>query len=346
MDRSKIPFDSTKVNISNMQISLYQLLTRLRKGGIFLFPEFQRSNDLWTKEKQSRLLESYFIGLPVPQYFFDASNDEKWIVVDGLQRLSTLKNFFIDKTLRLENMEYLTDLNGLSVDEVKPLWLRRAEEAQVWLTNIRSGTPTSVRHNIFNRLNTGGLQLKKQEIRNALYPKIGRELKSVADDEKFIALLPNIRGKNRMQDREFVLTFYSFEICSLDDYYKFDSFLDLGVSVLEEMSQKDYIELKRKLISLLKFFDKLFGVYKFRKLKQDGKYGPLNKKMFEAWMYCISRITPSQRDTLLISKEEIAIEFNRMITTDETFSNSFNSALISNVRKRVKNINELLWRYL
>ena len=93
------PFDPNKVDVNISTPNLGALISRLENNEIDLMPEFQRSPDLWSKQAQSRLIESILIRLPIPAFYFDAYEDEKWQVVDGLQRLSAINNFVIKKSI-------------------------------------------------------------------------------------------------------------------------------------------------------------------------------------------------------------------------------------------------------
>ena len=79
------------------QMIIETILTRLRSNKIDLKIPFQRGIDLWDATKQSRLIESILIRLPLPAFYFDGSDDNKWLIVDGFQRLSTFNNFVIEK---------------------------------------------------------------------------------------------------------------------------------------------------------------------------------------------------------------------------------------------------------
>ena len=77
------------------------LINRIENGEIELAPDFQRSPDVWDTAKQSMLIESMMLNIPIPAFYTDAVNDDKWIVIDGLQRLNTILHFVIKGILSL-----------------------------------------------------------------------------------------------------------------------------------------------------------------------------------------------------------------------------------------------------
>jgi len=127
----KEPFDPAKINIITKPLTIDLLRKRLEEKEIDMDTGFQRKAGLWNDKKQSQLIESILIRLPLPAFYFDASNDTKWLVVDGLQRLSTLKNFLVDKTLALTNLEYLKQYDGKSFLDLPRELQRRIEETQI-----------------------------------------------------------------------------------------------------------------------------------------------------------------------------------------------------------------------
>jgi hypothetical protein len=106
------PFNPTLINITSKQMSLDTLIKRIREGEVNLSPDFQRA-EVWKPTARSRLIESLLIRIPLPAFYMDATNEDRWLVVDGLQRLSTLRDFVINNSLRLQELEFLIQFHGL-----------------------------------------------------------------------------------------------------------------------------------------------------------------------------------------------------------------------------------------
>ena len=125
------PFNPKEINIKSKTMSLDNIIKRIRESEIDLAPDFQRKGNLWTLDKQSRLLESMLIKLPFPDFYFDGTEDEKWLVVDGLQRLSAIKNFVVDESLRLQGLEFLDNISGKTFSELPRNYRRMIEETEI-----------------------------------------------------------------------------------------------------------------------------------------------------------------------------------------------------------------------
>ena len=92
------PFNPNEIEIDTPPYTIGYLVDRLNHKEINMNTEFQRENNLWTNEKQSRLIESILLGLPLPPFYFDTSNSQ-WDIIDGLQRCCSIENFCVAKTL-------------------------------------------------------------------------------------------------------------------------------------------------------------------------------------------------------------------------------------------------------
>ncbi len=144
------PFDPAKIRVETKQLSMDTLLARIQNGEIVLQPEFQRQ-EVWSDKARSRLIESILIRIPLPAFYMDATDDEKWLVVDGQQRLSTLDRFVLKQNLRLRDLEFLkAELDGCAFDQLPRAFQRRIRETNVTVYLIERGTPSAVKINIFS----------------------------------------------------------------------------------------------------------------------------------------------------------------------------------------------------
>lgn len=159
---------------SKIDLPLLTLKAQI-EAQIELKPEFQR-RDRWSKEKQSRFIESLIMNVPVPPVFLGEEDYGKYVVLDGRQRLTAIYRFLCNE-LRLEGLAVWSELNGLSYSEFAsqgfaPTIERRFLPA-VLLT--RESSP-EVKYEVFDRLNTGGVIANPMEVRNAIYPGLFNDL--------------------------------------------------------------------------------------------------------------------------------------------------------------------------
>lgn len=187
------------------------LLRRLKQGTINLNPDFQR-NYVWTMDKKCQLIESLMLKIPLPMFYVSADEKGNYTVVDGLQRLSTIRDYIIDKKFKLQKLEFWGDLfNNFTFEDLPTYIENRVLETEFSFTVINPGTPEIVKRNIFKRVNRGGAPLTDQEIRNALYSGPSTELlKELASMDEFLKVTNSSIKANRMLDREFILRLLSF----------------------------------------------------------------------------------------------------------------------------------------
>ncbi len=249
---------------------------------------FQRQDDLWDKTKQSRLIESILIRFPLPAFFFDASNANNWLVVDGLQRLSSLRNFAVLKNQPLINMEFLTHLNGKKWDDL-PIDLQRSiEETQVVLHKIMPGTPTDVKYNIFKRINTGGLVLEPQEIRHALFQvRPASFVHELAQIQAFKDATGNSIASKRMLDREFANRFLAFYLLGPDNYgekdygQNLDAYMSRGMAEIYGKSEEELSKIKEAYEASMLLVIKIFGKGAFSRIWSEDQELFLSKALFD-----------------------------------------------------------------
>lgn len=342
------PFSTKDININNRVISLSSLVDRLKYEEIDLNPEFQRNENLWDRTKMSRLIESILLKLPLPVFYFDVSEPDKWIVVDGLQRLSSIKKFMVDKTLKLHNLEFLNKLEDKSYDDLERGLKRILDETQINTYQIEAQTPKRVRYSIFHRINTGGIPLNAQEIRQALNQggKSVEFLKDIAENQVFKSIVG--LKSNRMSDRELVLRFIAFRLPDYNGFYfnTMGEFLDESMDKLNQIKDDIFLEeLKNDFIETLEFSEEILGKgHRFsRSIANDRKTKSLNRSLFDVITVCLSNIKDKEK---FIERKSLFLNKCLELLKDEQseFTNAITKGTSGKgaVETRFKIINELI----
>jgi len=326
------PFDPSQIRVDTRPMTIDLVLKRIKFDEINLNPEFQRRPNIWNETAKSRLIESILIRIPLPAFYMDATNEDKWLVIDGLQRLSTLKQFVIDKTLKLDKLEFLTDLKDKNYDALPRNYQRRIDETVLTVYLIEKGTPPEVKFNIFRRINTGGLPLSPQELRHALNPgQATKFLDKLAKSQEF-KKATNISPKRqeRMDDHEFVLGFVAFLLTPYTAYpikEGRDYFLNEAMKEINSMNINQLNEIEKKFIISMNAAYSIFGKEAFRKIiKNNPKNLPLNKALFEVWSFSLSQRTNEEIETLKQRQQILRDKFISYMEKDENFVKSISQA--------------------
>lgn len=327
-------YDPDKINIATRQPTIEQLLRRIDEAALDLAPDFQRQANIWNEDAKSRLIESILIRIPLPAFYIDATNDDKWLVVDGLQRLFALKHFVNDKSenrLTLSGLEYLTNLNGKTYDDLEPRYQRRILETQPTVYFIEKGTPPEVKYNIFKRIKTGGVPLSNQELRHALNPgKANKFLQELANLSEFTQVinLSNVK-KKRMDDREFIVGYLAFILTSYKDYKENtrDEFLSEALSKINNLHDSELINIKENFKKAILAAYDIFGENAFRKIShKDKRTFPLNKPLFESWSVHLSQLSDQDIEKLKKYKQDLIDKFIEYADNDKEFLASISQA--------------------
>ncbi|SBV35636.1 conserved hypothetical protein [uncultured Stenotrophomonas sp.] len=168
-----------KVDVDNFDVTVRELVRMVEEGEIDRAPEYQRKFR-WDEARESKLIESVLLGLPVPTIFMATNKDGTWELVDGLQRISSLVHFLGDPEklksaigkdgrLVLKGLEKLSLFNGKSFEDMpEPIRLHLLKRA-LRVTSLSDKSDLNVRFDTFERLNTGGIALSPQEIRACVF---------------------------------------------------------------------------------------------------------------------------------------------------------------------------------
>ncbi|MBX7534455.1 DUF262 domain-containing protein [Qipengyuania sp. GH1] len=226
------PYVEFDISVSPSDPTLESLAQKIENGDMIV-PFYQR-RFVWKIEQASKLIESFLMGLPVPQVFLYVNDDDRLEIIDGQQRIMSVKYFFEGyfgeednrgrrQSFKLKGLSERSEYNGLTFEDLGEREKRRLRNSTLRAINIKQLTPNdnynSVFH-IFERLNTGGTALKPQEIRNAVYRgNIVAELQELNTDPDWQEIL-GLKAPDRGQrDVELILRLFGlFE--NWDDYEK------------------------------------------------------------------------------------------------------------------------------
>lgn len=344
------PFDPKKVEIAVEQITIYGLAARLEDNAINLMPEFQRQGNLWNTAKMSQLIESILIRLPLPAMYMDVADDQEWVVVDGLQRLSAIKKFMVDKELKLNGLEFLKELEGKGFDDLDRIFQRRIQETNITLFKIKKGTPRMVLTSLFHRINTGGTKLTAQEIRHALNQGRASHFLKDTSEQKWFKEVIKVSPK-RMLDKELIVRFTAFYRKGYKAYTpSLQQFLDEEMMYLNKSNTTD----SGKLEELCKSFKKslalsneLFGEKAFSKAMINvTKSVVINRSLFETTTVNFAYLNNEEVKYLKKNKELFVTAYKELMKNVE-FDNAItaNTNHSDNVRKRHEKLNEVIKAY-
>lgn len=334
--------DPKDIDITAEQNSLSTIIGMIEDDAIDMNTEFQRRGNLWSETTMSRLIESILLRFPLPAFYFDASNDEKWLVVDGLQRLWSIKRFVVDKDLTLKNLSILTNLEDKNYEQLSSILKRKLDRYQVSTYLIKPGTPKHVKYEIFYRINTGGLVLTRQEIRNALNQgKSADYLKAIAEDIRFKDIIT--LDDKRMGARGLILRYLAFSNTTYTEYQHDDlpSFLDKAMEKLDTLEDQKLEQLKQNLWQALTTCQKLFGEHIFSRSILSGNRKKLNGALFEIWTVLIGRLNEQQIEHLILEKDRLITIFKSHLENKD-FKNSISNSTKKSVIMRFETIETII----
>lgn len=308
---------------------------------IILDSDFQREN-VWKTDRKAELIESVLMGLPLPIFYFNQDKYGRLIVIDGRQRLTALFEY-IDNKFQLDKLKILPGLNKTKFSGLTPVLKGRIEDFQIQAHVILPPTPDRIKFDIFDRVNRGGMQLNKQEIRNALYQgEATKLLNRLVKSKEFAMATGNaFANETRMKDRYLLTRFLSF--CFYRDgilrdeegnpyVYRddIDEILGMGMDALNRMDTGRIAKLEQKVLDYLEQSVFYFGSDAYR-LNRGERKSPINMNVFETVLYALRYIPKNQWSI----KKKLNEQMNKLLHSAEfrdNIDNHRDSALKVNWR--------------
>lgn len=216
---SEIRDERRSVGFDSYDITVKQLVDMVAERQINISPDYQRKF-VWDDIRQSQLIESIFLGIPIPSLFMATNEDSTWEVIDGLQRLTTLMNY-IDPTtknpttsesaLKIKGLEKISSLNGTRFEDLPSNLKLNFLTRPIRVTVLNDRSDYQVRFDLFERLNTGGITLHEQEIRNCVFQGPFNDfIKDRASDQRLDSVVKRSDKAGRGNLEELTLKFFSY----------------------------------------------------------------------------------------------------------------------------------------
>lgn len=341
-------FDPAKISVRTTRYTISLITDRFNYQEVDLEPSLQHRARLWNIGDKSHLIESLLLRIPLPLFYIAEDSKGNWKVLDGIQRLTTIFDFIAGQ-FKLSGLEYMTQLNGLHFSELPRQMQRRINETELPINIFGDEAPADMMINIVKRLNTGGITLTQQEIRNVVYAgEVRQFLLDLVNLPSFQAATDNSVSDARMAAQEMVLVFLAFQLTPWQAYVAQnpvrDSFLNNAMHQLNEMPAAKRQQLLADFERTMSFAYALFGNNAFRKARDaSGKRKPINRPLFEAWSSNLAKLSEQQQASIVSKKAELNTLFEDLLK-DERFIKaiSFAATNVGNIRYRFEKIQQII----
>lgn len=271
----------TSVRTQTIDFSFNELADMHKQSELVIDPEFQRMFR-WSEGSQSRFIESLLLELPVPPIFLIERNDRVYELIDGLQRISSFLHFRgqleyegkLMTPLVLSDCDIVPDLNGRTYADLPRALEIKLKRSYIRAEILRKESDPRLRYYMFKRLNTGGLSLSAQEVRNATIRLLSNEfnefLVELADNEDFKYCTDNLpeAGRRRRLDQELILRFFAFKNNAAAYKHDVSDFLTEYMEDVSDPTTSTQIDYKTERY----IFEKTFAV--IRRIADILEYGP------------------------------------------------------------------------
>ena len=289
------PLDAVFVRTETRTVA--EVVKRIEGHRYILDPDFQREF-VWSNQKQSKLIESCIMRIPLPVFYVAEAPDGRIIVVDGLQRLTTFVRFLTNEfrltgLLSGEEGGGSHELEGKYFEDLPLSLQERVQDTQLTMYILDAKAPERARLDIFERVNSGE-PLTRQQMRNALYNGPATIwLRHAAGSEAFQLATGRSLNPKTMRDREAINRFCAFRLIGADQYKTgdMDSFLAEGLGRLAALSEDDRTKLREAFDRSMILNHALFGEHAFRKslsYPQPATRSVINISLFEVCAVTLS----------------------------------------------------------
>ncbi|QOY52486.1 DUF262 domain-containing protein [Candidatus Sulfurimonas baltica] len=318
----KFNYSQSSLVLQQSDLSLQSIADMVKNEAIDVSPKYQR-RERWTTNKESSLIESFLLNIPVPPIYLAEAEYGKYSVIDGKQRVTAIYRFLYEN-LKLQNLDKFTELEGYTFNDL-PAALSNALKIRPYLrvvTMLRQSN-SELKHEVFLRLNKAGVALNAQEIRNVAFSgKFNDMLLMLSEIGYFKEQLNSdetTKMYKEMTDVQYVLRFFTL----LNSWSNFPGNMDIAMDTFmatklksNDLSIEDE---EHKFKSSLEFCETIWGDKGFK--KPDGTSRVL-QGYYDIQMVCSAMLTNEERINALSKAEHVKQALISKLETDEKFSKS------------------------
>lgn len=318
-----IPPERRRLHTETYDFSIATIVQYLEKQNIFI-PTFQRKY-VWSRSQASRLIESLIIQCPIPVIYLNQERDERLAVIDGNQRITSIDLFLKDE-FALQGLTAYPELDGSFFSDLDPRIKRHIQNRTLRCITILKETHPQIKIDVFERLNTGAVQLNPQEVRHGIYHG---PMMALIDDlckEKIWQSISGIKQDDRMKGAELILRFFSL-LFNQNEYKKpLKGFLNAFSEKNANLSDVTVLKWKRKFLSTVESINLIFERRAFRVLNAElePSSGNINAALFDAVMVATARVSPTREQIEGINKKRFLRKYYDLLN-DEHFKMAIES---------------------
>jgi len=335
--------------IQASDLSLETISNMVEDGSIDIGPKFQR-RERWKREKQSALIESFLLNVPVPPIYLSEDDFGTYSVIDGKQRIMSIHTF-MKGDLSLRGLREFTSIDGLALADL-PAQMQNALRVRPYLravTLLKQSDP-ELKYEVFTRLNTGGEPLNPQEIRNVAFRGPLNTLIYQLAEADFLRHQLKIRGPGSsafrvMADAEYVLRFFTLQ----DRWESFSG--DLRRS-MDDFMKENRDSTGESLASYRMLFEssldacqRVWGESAFKRPVESGGWrDQMLAGMYDAQMLSVSSLSPEEVELLVRNSDRALEAIQDLFREDAEFEEAVRRATNtpSRIRYRVRRMQDLL----
>jgi len=326
--------------IQSSDLSLESIASMVHAGAIDISPKYQR-RERWTVDKQSALIESFLLNIPVPPIYLAEDEYGKYSVIDGKQRITSIYNFILNG-LRLKNLETYVELENYDFASI-PEQLRNALSIRPYIRVVillKQSDP-ELKYEVFTRLNTGGERLLPQEIRNVAFRGPYNDMIFQLAENGFLRQQLKIKNNlsksyKEMIDAEYVLRFFTLR-------EQWDSFPGNMARAMENHMQKHKYDKESNIEKYKVLFNstistarEIWGDTAFKRPDINTFRNQMLQGVYDVQMVPISLLSENQKNLIPNNSNRIKAAFLDMYNNDIDFQSSIRQFTSNTTRVKTR----------